>query len=96
MNRRIIGIVVAVIFICSNAFAMCGMCAAEEESAGDVKGATIKVNNPVCPVMGEKVDMENPVTIDYKGETYNLCCPMCVAEFNKDPDKYSAKAKEEL
>lgn len=95
MNKRIIAIVVAAIFICSSAFAMCGMCAAGEKPAGDAKVAAVKVNNAVCPVTGDKVDMKNPVTIEYKGEIYNLCCPMCTAEFNKDPVKYSAKAKEQ-
>lgn len=93
MNRRVISITMVVIFICSSAFAMCGMCGSRENQAGSTKAAIVKVNNTICPVTGDKVDMKNPVTVDYKGETYNLCCPMCISEFNKDPEKYSAKAK---
>lgn len=96
MNRRIIGIAVAVMFICGSAFAMCGMCTAEEKSTGGAKAARVMVNNSICPVTGDKVDMKNPVTVEYKGETYNLCCPTCETEFNKDPDKYSALAKKQL
>lgn len=96
MNKRIISIAVAVMFICGSAFAMCGVCGVNDKTAGAAKTATTKVNNTVCPVTGDKVDMKNPVTIDYKGETYNLCCSMCIAEFNKDPEKYSAKAKKDL
>ncbi|MDP3791940.1 MAG: TRASH domain-containing protein [Candidatus Omnitrophota bacterium] len=93
MVRRIIGIAVAVIFVCNSAFAMCGVCGVEEKSAGDAKAAVVKVNNTVCPVTGEKVDMKNPATVEYKEEAYSLCCPACTAEFNKNPEKYSAKAK---
>lgn len=96
MYKKAIGIVVAVMFICSSAFVMCGMCTPDEKSAGTAKAAAVKVNNTVCPVTGDKVDMKNPVTVEYKGETYNLCCPICIAEFNKNPDKYSAQAKKQL
>jgi YHS domain-containing protein len=96
MNRRIIGVVVAAIFICSSAFATCGTCGVDEKSTGTAKTAGVKVNNTICPVTNDKVDMKNPVTVEYKGEIYNLCCPMCVAEFNKNPDKYSAMAKKQL
>lgn len=90
MDRRIIVMVVAALFICGNVFAMCGSCGGEHESG---KSAAVKVNNMICPVSGDKVSMENPTTVEYKGEAYNLCCSACIAEFNKDPEKYSAKAK---
>lgn len=28
------------------------------------------------------------VKIHYEGEIYYLCCPLCQAEFEKDPKKY--------
>jgi YHS domain-containing protein len=31
--------------------------------------------------------------VEYKGDTYNLCCSMCIKEFNNDPEKYSRIAK---
>jgi YHS domain-containing protein len=30
------------------------------------------------------------VTIKYKGEAHYLCCPLCQAEFEKNPEKYIA------
>ena len=71
-----------------------GICGADEGKGVSGKTETlIKVNNTVCPVMGNKVDMSNPITVDYKGKVYNLCCPACVAEFKRNPEKYSAKAE---
>lgn len=95
MDKRFMGIVVAIviIFTGSSIFAMCGMCGGDEKAAGSAKTAAVKVNNTVCPVSGDKVNMSNPTTVEYKGEAYNLCCPMCTAEFLKNPEKYSAKAK---
>jgi YHS domain-containing protein len=99
MYRKAIVMAIAAIFICGIAFAMCGSCGTEDKAAGAtqaaVKASMVKVNNTVCPVTGKNIDMNNPVTIDYKGETYNLCCPMCPAEFVKDHEKYSAIAKKQ-
>jgi YHS domain-containing protein len=57
----------------------------------------INVGNKICPVSGEKIeeDME-PVTYEYEGKIYNFCCPMCIDEFKKDPEKYIQKVEEEL
>ena len=30
----------------------------------------------------------DPVTYEYEGKIYNFCCPMCIGEFKKDPQKY--------
>jgi YHS domain. len=96
MLKKTLVLVIAGIFVCSAAFAMCGSCGtcgssdakASEKSASV---APVKVNNTVCPVMGEKVDMNNPVTVEYDGKIYNLCCNACQAEFTKEPAKYIAK-----
>ncbi|MBF0504740.1 MAG: TRASH domain-containing protein [Candidatus Omnitrophica bacterium] len=40
--------------------------------------------------------MGGPVKIMYKGKIYNLCCPMCVKDFEKNPEKYSAIADQEV
>ncbi len=47
--------------------------------------------NAKCPVSGDDVDPK--VTTVYKGKTYAFCCADCVKSFEKDPDKYAAKAK---
>ena len=59
----------------------------------------VEVGNKICPVSGEKIEktaMGDPVKIEYKGKIYNLCCPMCPKDFNKDPKKYSAIADKEV
>ena len=85
MLRKALAAFILVIFVC-------GMCYAEQGSqrAGTVP---VKINNTICPVTGEEVDIKNPVTAEYKGKVYNFCCPMCVQEFEKDPEKYIAKIK---
>ena len=47
--------------------------------------------NTVCPVSGEPVDKDSKVTYEYKGKVYRFCCPMCIEEFKKDPEKYIKK-----
>jgi len=42
----------------------------------------------VCPVSGEEIGKETNITYEYKGKTYRFCCPDCVVEFRKNPDKY--------
>jgi len=41
------------------------------------------------PVCGKRINRNKAhISIEYNGEEYLLCCPMCQAEFEKDPDKY--------
>ncbi len=64
----------------------------------------VEVGNKICPVSGEKVPAlgekntmgDKPVKIEYKGKIYNLCCPMCVKDFKKNPEKYSGIADKEV
>lgn len=64
----------------------------------------VEVGNKICPISGDKVPVpgekgtmgDNPVKIQYKGKIYNLCCPMCVKDFKKSPEKYSAVAEKEV
>ena len=56
-----------------------------------------EVGNKICPVSGDKIkSMGEAVKIEYKGKTYNLCCKMCVKDFNKDPEKFSKKVEAEV
>jgi YHS domain-containing protein len=48
----------------------------------------VNVGNKICPVMGEKIDEKFKVTYEYEGKIYNFCCPGCIGEFKKDPQKY--------
>ena len=62
--------------------------------------APVEVGNKICPVSGEKIvkktDMGGPVKIEHNGKMYGLCCPMCIKDFKKDPDKYAAIADKEV
>lgn len=62
----------------------------------------VEVGNTICPIeggkilpAGEKGEMGEAVKYEYKGKIYNLCCAMCVKEFEKDPEKYSKAAEEQ-
>ena len=39
-----------------------------------------------CPIMGGKIDKK--VYTDYKGKRVYFCCPGCISEFKKDPEKH--------
>lgn len=47
----------------------------------------------VCPVSGDVLKGDEKYTYEYKGTTYRFCCPQCVEEFKKDPEKYIDKMK---
>ncbi len=41
------------------------------------------------PVCGKRINRNKAhITVEYKGKNYMLCCPICQAEFEKDPEKY--------
>ena len=44
------------------------------------------IHDPVC---GKKINANKAYAkVKYGKETYYLCCPLCQAEFEKDPFKY--------
>ncbi len=58
---------------------------------------TVEVGNKICPVSKEKVgQMGPPIKYEYNGKVYNLCCPMCIKDFKKNPEKYSKIAEDEV
>ena len=49
----------------------------------------LDVGNKICPVSGEKIGtMGEGVAYEYEGKVYHFCCPMCIKDFKKDPQKY--------
>ena len=55
------------------------------------------VGNKICPVSGNPVgdgSMGEAAKFVYNGKIYNLCCPMCVKDFKKNPEKYSSIAEQ--
>lgn len=60
-----------------------------KDGAKPAETKTSAVPNTVCPVMkGKPVKAE--YSVDYKGRKVQFCCKMCIAAFNKDPEKYIA------
>ena len=58
-----------------------------------------QVGNKICPVSKDQVNdgtMGESVKYVYNGKVYNLCCPMCIKDFKKDPQKYSKIAEDEV
>lgn len=63
----------------------------------------VEAGNKICPVSGDKIPapaeksaMGEVVQHEYNGKIYNLCCKMCIKDFQKDPEKYSKIADEEV
>ena len=86
-NFAFITVACIVCIVCTIVFVASGMCQDSKKP--------VKVNNAVCPVTGDPVDMKNPVTVENNGKVYNLCCPMCTAPFKSDPAKYSKIAEDQ-
>ena len=78
--------------------------AASEVKVADTQAAAqesvtgpVEVGNKFCPISGEKVgEMGKVVKFEYKGKIYNFCCPMCLKDFNKDPEKYVQALEEKM
>ena len=96
-NAVVIAAALIVSLACAMVFVTNGMCQYGENKAKAETNTTtpVKVNNTICPVTGNPVDMKNPVTIKYNGKIYNLCCSMCPTTFNANPEKYSKIAEEQ-
>jgi len=62
--------------------------------AQNERSVSVNVGNKICPVTGNEVD--GKTTYEYQGKIYNFCCPACIDEFKKDPEKYIKKVEEEL
>lgn len=54
-----------------------------------------KAENKICPISGEGFSHGDPVTVEYKGKAYNLCCAMCKKDFLKDPEAAIKKLEAE-
>jgi len=73
-----------------------GLAIAQQSSTVDQSSSQpVAVDNKHCPVSGGEVGkMGAPITIEYKGKVYNLCCPGCKSTFMSDPEKYSKIAED--
>ncbi|NIR32023.1 MAG: YHS domain-containing protein [Gammaproteobacteria bacterium] len=49
------------------------------------------IQDPVC---GKRINRNKAhIVIQYKGARYFLCCPLCQAEFERDPAKYATHGR---
>ena len=65
----------------------------QQKSPATAPAATQPVNK-FCAVQQENpVDVAKGGTTVYKGKTIGFCCPDCIDEFKKDPEKYMATIK---
>jgi YHS domain-containing protein len=64
----------------------------DAEKSAD-KAPTTKPINQFCAVEQEnKIDPKGGTYV-YKDKVIGFCCPDCIDEFKKDPEKYMAKIK---
>ncbi len=56
-------------------------------------GVSLAKDQTTCPVMGGMINKN--LYADYQGNRVYFCCPPCLREFKKDPDKYVKKMKAE-
>jgi len=56
-------------------------------------GSSLAKDQTTCPVMGGLVNKN--IYADYQGNRVYFCCPPCLKEFKKDPEKYVKKMKEQ-
>ncbi len=41
------------------------------------------------PVCGKRINRNKAhIVLEHKRQSYALCCPVCQAEFERDPEKY--------
>ncbi len=63
----------------------------DETTGGDAPA--VATAQTTCPIMGKKIDKDT--YIDHAGKRVYFCCPGCEAKFEKDPEKYLAKLKDQ-
>lgn len=81
-------------------FGMPGLASAMMCGSGGHKGEAnvqpapeeaVNVGNKACPVSGEHIKEGEAIKVEHEGKTYNFCCPSCIGEFKKDPQRYIEK-----
>jgi YHS domain-containing protein len=50
-------------------------------------------NQVKCPVLGSKINKK--VYTDYQGKRIYFCCPPCIQDFKKDPERYMKQFEQE-
>ena len=87
--KRIVAITTAFLLVVSYVSSADEQHKNEKSAQQQVQKQIEKFNNPICPIMGRKVNGKNFVI--YKGIRYELCCGGCQKAFPKNPEKYLKK-----
>ena len=85
--KKLMFFMIAVLLMSGVAYAMNHETKTEQVNKAESAG------NKSCPVSFEKIDEKTKVTYEYKGRIYDFCCPGCIDEFKKDPEKYIEEMK---
>lgn len=56
-------------------------------------GSSLAKDQTTCPVMGGLINKK--IYADYQGNRVYFCCPPCLKEFKKNPEKYVKKMQEQ-
>ncbi len=68
----------------------------ETRSPARTASQAVEVGNKICPVSGNAAgEMGEIIKYEYNGKIYNLCCKMCLKDFEKDPEKFARIAETE-
>ena len=96
MIKVVLGTALVLFLMSAPPFAMMscsgGKHSAHAKEGCDAEKADAIVNKP-CRMTGEPVDKN--ITYEHKGKLYGFCCPACIEEFKKDPEKYIGKIEAE-
>lgn len=84
---RMIRLVGLALFVCALALLVAAC------DGGGQGGAPKGKAQTTCPVKGEKINKE--IFTDHEGKRVYFCCPECVEQFKKEPQKYIKKLEDE-
>lgn len=57
------------------------------------EGSAKEPNQLKCPVLSSPINKK--VYTDYQGKRIYFCCPPCIPQFNKNPEKYMKQFEKE-
>ncbi len=65
----------------------------ESETARTTGGNDTSAGNTICPIMPSRT-IDKQFYADYAGKRYYLCCKLCVDQFERNPQRWAARAEE--
>ena len=78
------------LLVAAASFAVVGCKTHEHMHGSDMSASSGSYTLTKCIVSNEALG-DKPYVFIHNGQTVKLCCKDCLADFNKDPDKYVAK-----